>query len=510
MHLGRVVGEGGFQRLLAIKLMHAHLAEEPEFVAMFLDEARLAASIRHPNVVGTLDVQRGPEGMFIVMDFIDGPSLARILRHLNRQQGFLDLGIGLRIVLDMLAGLHAAHELVGSDGALVQLIHRDVSPSNVLVGSDGVARITDFGIARAEARITSTRGKQLKGKLPYMAPEQLSTAPIDRRVDVYASGCVLWETLTGRRLFEGDDEAQLLAKVLSGPQERPIQLRPDVPPSIDQVCMYALERADGRYRSAAAFADALEEAAVNERLRIAPARDVGAFVNEMFPAFQAAAQASSMDMAIPELSSLGHRAIDTPPSGNQALALSPDETGSASVDSQIQQVQQQISAVRPLSSGGMVQGAGPFETNPNAYVPNTHAGALAFPTDASMRPRNKAAVTALVALGAAAVGALVVWLASGSGPDVATGAETPTTETTTSADPTESTTEPETSESSGVASGDVTAETSSTSAPATTATKTRTYTRTRTRTKTKTTATKPPPPPPPPTATSTEFRPDKP
>ncbi|HLM75303.1 MAG TPA: serine/threonine-protein kinase, partial [Polyangiaceae bacterium] len=158
VHLARTVGEGGFERLVAIKVMHPHIATDPAFVAMFLDEARLAARIRHPNVVATHDVQKSPAGVFLVMDYIDGPSLHHVLRSLHERDRVLPLDITLRIIGDALAGLHAAHELCGDNGEPLNLVHRDISPDNILVGNDGLARITDFGVARAESRISTTSG----------------------------------------------------------------------------------------------------------------------------------------------------------------------------------------------------------------------------------------------------------------------------------------------------------------------------------------------------------------
>ena len=208
VYLGRAVGPAGFERLVAIKVMHEHILGDPEFSGMFLDEARLAAKIRHPNVVPTLDVAL--DGRFLVMEFVEGASLRDVLKQrIDEEKGPLAVSTSLRIILDTLAGLQAAHELHDRDGTPLRLVHRDISPHNILVGVDGIARITDFGIALAEARLTSTKSGQLKGKLPYMAPEQLEADDVDRRVDVYATGCVLWEMLAGQRLFAAKSEGAL-------------------------------------------------------------------------------------------------------------------------------------------------------------------------------------------------------------------------------------------------------------------------------------------------------------
>jgi eukaryotic-like serine/threonine-protein kinase len=284
VYLARTLGVGGFQRLVAIKKMHPHIAAEEDFVSMFMDEARLTASIRHPNVVATIDIDQGNDGLFIVMEYIEGASLQRIHADTRKRNEYLPLGFVLRSVIDTLQGLHAAHELTSPEGAPLGIVHRDVSPHNVLVGVDGISRITDFGVARAEERITSTRDGMIKGKLSYMAPEQVKGASVDRRADVYAVGVMLWELLTGKRLFPAEEPIVMMQKVLDGVKVRPSEHAP-VPPEIDAVCMKALAPVEGRYASAQDFADALEEAAMRSRSPIGKAREVGQW-----------AKASSLDI----------------------------------------------------------------------------------------------------------------------------------------------------------------------------------------------------------------------
>ncbi|WP_437645123.1 protein kinase domain-containing protein [Sorangium sp. So ce362] len=281
VYLGRAVGAGGFERLVALKMMHPHIAAEPEFVAMFLDEARLAARVRHPNVVATFDLVEDP--LFLVMEYIEGPSLHLLLRTCARAKRPVPVGIVLRIFLDVLAGLHAAHELTGSDGEPLHLVHRDVSPQNVLVGIDGVSRITDFGVARAETRLMSTQGNALKGKLSYMAPEQIRAEQVDRRSDVYSAGVVLWEMLTEERLFKADNDGALIAQILQGPPAGPRGVVPSVPAAIDGICLRALRAdRDERFPTAAAFAEALEEAAAHTPgLAVSSPRAVEALIKEI-------------------------------------------------------------------------------------------------------------------------------------------------------------------------------------------------------------------------------------
>src|SRR5690606_6429832 len=205
VYLARLAGVGGFQRFVAIKRLHPHLAKEKEFVEMFLDEARLAAGIHHPNVVPILEVGASERGYYLVMEYIEGDTLARLLARAATTAGKIPADIAIRILLDMLQGLHAAHELKDEKGMATELVHRDVSPQNILVGMDGVSRITDFGVARAASRLSATRVGQLKGKIAYMAPEQAAgDTRVDRRADIFSAGIVLWEVLASRRLFKAE------------------------------------------------------------------------------------------------------------------------------------------------------------------------------------------------------------------------------------------------------------------------------------------------------------------
>ena len=263
VYLARLAGVGGFQRFVAIKRLHPHLASEEEFIEMFLDEARLAAGIHHPHVVPILEVGQNESGYYLVMEYIEGDTLARIVaRALSGGQN-VPRSILLRILLDTLAGLHAAHELTDAHGESVSLIHRDCSPQNVLVGVDGCSRITDFGVARASSRIASTRADRIKGKLAYMSPEQAQgDGDIDRRSDLFAMGVILWEVLAGRRLFKADSEAKTMRRIMIEPIPRLSTLVPDLHPALDDACARALERdPERRYQTAAEMADDLERAA---------------------------------------------------------------------------------------------------------------------------------------------------------------------------------------------------------------------------------------------------------
>jgi serine/threonine-protein kinase len=281
VYLARLTGVGGFARFVAMKRLHPHLAGEKEFVEMFLDEARLAAGIHHPNVVSILEVGASPVGYYIVMEYIEGDTLARLLARAAGHGRRLPTPIAVRLVLDALAGLHAAHELRDDQGRMLGLVHRDVSPQNILVGVDGIARITDFGVARASSRLTSTRVGQLKGKLAYMAPEQAAGDDLDRRADVFSAGILIWETLAAKRLFKAENEAATLSRVLSEPIPDLTQVAPKLSRALSSAVRRALERnRDRRYASAAELADAIERAALSNE-GIASTRDVASFVSSM-------------------------------------------------------------------------------------------------------------------------------------------------------------------------------------------------------------------------------------
>jgi serine/threonine-protein kinase len=282
VYLARLTGVGGFQRFVAMKRLHPHLASEKEFVEMFLDEARIAARIHHPNVVPILEVGASAVGYYLVMEYIEGDTLARLLARAATRGKRLPVGIALRIALDMLAGLHAAHELRDDTGEAVHLVHRDVSPQNVLVGVDGIARITDFGVARAASRLTATRVGQLKGKIAYMAPEQAAgEESIDRRADVFAAGIVVWEELAAKRLFKAENEAATLSRVMTEPVPALTTIVPGLSTALTAVVSRALERnPDLRFATCAQFADALEAAATGKE-SIATPRELAAYVSEV-------------------------------------------------------------------------------------------------------------------------------------------------------------------------------------------------------------------------------------
>ena len=204
VHVGRLVAHGGFARTIAIKRLHPQLVADPEVAATFAEEARLSARIAHANVAAVLDVVVDGDELLLVMEYVHGEALSRLLISSRATGDRVPVPIVNSILCDLLHGLHAAHEATGEDGAPLKLVHRDVSPQNVIVGADGIARVVDFGIAKAIGRAQVTREGQLRGKMPYMAPEQLLRRGVDRRTDVYAAGVIAWEALAGKRLFQAE------------------------------------------------------------------------------------------------------------------------------------------------------------------------------------------------------------------------------------------------------------------------------------------------------------------
>ena len=262
VHLGRLLGSAGFSRTVAIKRLHREHVHESSLVEMFLDEARLVARIKHPNVVPTLDVVTADGELFIVMDYVQGESLSRLLKATVERDEEIPPRIAATVLAGVLHGLHAAHDAESEHGEPLGIVHRDVSPQNVLVGVDGVARVLDFGIARAFGRHDRDlrREPALMGKLAYMAPEQIRRQKLDRRADVYAAAVVLWETLSRRRLFRGDTNEALVHQILEAPLASPSTNNPAVTSDVDAVVMRGLARnPNHRWATAREMALALEQ-----------------------------------------------------------------------------------------------------------------------------------------------------------------------------------------------------------------------------------------------------------
>ncbi|MDQ3035412.1 MAG: serine/threonine protein kinase, partial [Myxococcota bacterium] len=254
VYLARMSGAAGFEKFVALKRVHPHLATDPAFVEMFLDEARIASRIEHPNVCQVFDFGETDGAYFIAMEFLVGETLGKFQRVISKsdyrnhpRRSF----VCARLVADACEGLHAAHELRGRDGEYLNVVHRDISPQNLFVAFDGNTKVVDFGIASASDRVHQTMDGSVKGKFAYMAPEQARGKKVDRRADVFSLGVVLWEMLAFQRLFRRDTPAETLVALLGDPISPPSERSALAPPELDAVVLKALARdPDERYASA--------------------------------------------------------------------------------------------------------------------------------------------------------------------------------------------------------------------------------------------------------------------
>jgi serine/threonine-protein kinase len=280
--LAALSGPAGFTKLCVLKRLHPHLEEEPALIGMFLDEARLAARLNHPNVVQTYEVG-DVEGLhFLTMEYLEGQSLARVLRHLRRLDQGLPLAVGVRLFVEVLDGMQYAHTLRDFDGTPLNVVHRDISPGNLFMTYDGQVKVLDFGIARAGTHLMETRAGQVKGKFAYIAPEQASPdGGHDQRADLWSIGVVMWEALAGQRLFKGESEIMTLHNALNS-EIISLDHEHGVPEGLSAIVDRALSRdPDMRYQSAREMKEDLERFMQDEGLR-ASRGDVGSFVVELF------------------------------------------------------------------------------------------------------------------------------------------------------------------------------------------------------------------------------------
>jgi serine/threonine-protein kinase len=259
VYLAVAQGPAGFNKLVVIKQIRPQLATDPEFLSMFLDEARLAARLSHPNVVQTNEVGQDADRYFIAMEYLEGQPLNRILHRIGRDGG-LTLAMHLRIIVDMLTGLHHAHELTDFDGTPLNVVHRDVTPHNVFVTYDGQIKVVDFGIAKAMNSSAETRLGVVKGKVAYMAPEQARGERVDRRADIFSAGVMLWEAATGRRLWKGIPDLTVLHRLINGDIPSPCSIDPEVSEDLEKIVMKALAlKREDRYATAVDLATAIED-----------------------------------------------------------------------------------------------------------------------------------------------------------------------------------------------------------------------------------------------------------
>jgi serine/threonine-protein kinase len=389
VHVGRLLGPVGFRKLVAVKRMSPLLASDPETVRRFQAEAAVTARVLHPSVVSTLDIVAEQGELFLIMELVRGDSLARLLAVARERSEPVPVSVALAIMTSVLAGLHAAHEATDEEGRPLGLVHCDVSPQNILVGLEGLARIADFGIARSRFEPAADQGRRLRGKARYLAPEQLDydTVRVDRRSDIFAAAAVLWEMLAGRPLFDGDDTASIIEKILAGEVPALRSLRADVPASLDVVIERALGRApESRQSTAAELAEALEATGVG----LASQRAVAGWVDPL-----AADRVGRLDAIIRQAERLG-----VPPA-----ASSEEETEAPTVI--VEKRTTERGAVPIDSSGSEASPTRTFTLDvPRPDPPSSNASPAmdppAFPTDEAA-PRRSASRWLIAAAGAGLV-----------------------------------------------------------------------------------------------------------
>jgi eukaryotic-like serine/threonine-protein kinase len=282
VYLAMVQGPGGFNKLVVVKELKPELVEEPAFLTMFLDEARLAARLNHPNIVQTNEVGNDGDRYFMAMDYLDGRGLDQVRRR-TKVAGFgLSVSMQIRVICDMLSGLEYAHNLTDFDGSPLHIVHRDVSPQNVFITFDGQVKLLDFGIAKASDSMHETHAGVVKGKVSYMSPEQGRGQKVDARADVFSAGVLLWEALTGKRMREGKNDQEKLWALVSADVPRASTVRPSVPPELDRICAQAMAwNRDERYATAGAMQHDLERYLTATGTNVS-AREVGGCVTELF------------------------------------------------------------------------------------------------------------------------------------------------------------------------------------------------------------------------------------
>jgi serine/threonine-protein kinase len=315
VYLGRMRAARGVSLTVAIKRINAALAGDPRVVGMFVDEARITSLVRHPNVVQTLDVVEEAGELLLVMEYVHGVSLQRLLMAARERGEPLPLDVTARIASDVLYGLHAAHEATNEQGKSLEIVHRDVSPQNILIGVDGIARVADFGIARAANRVETTQLGEIKGKLRYIAPEQFGREAVDRRADIYGVGLLMWEMITGSAMRRASSPGGLTSAILAPRVEPPSSWVRDVPPVLDDIVVRALANDPrDRFPFASQMAAALEAA-----MATAPYAKVAELVRELGHA------------EITERKALLERAAALEPISTPAISTSAFPAGPASV-----------------------------------------------------------------------------------------------------------------------------------------------------------------------------------
>ncbi len=416
--VARQRGKHGFEKLVAIKTILPRYASDPRFQKMFLDEARIASRIEHLNVAQIFDLGEEHDILYLAMEYVDGEALSKLNRACQRKGIKVPAGVVMRVLADTCSGLHEAHELHDGPRPL-EIVHRDVSPHNILVSTKGVAKLIDFGIAKARSRVgNDTNSGVLKGKIQYMAPEQALGRPVDRRADVWAIGAILYHLLSGRPAYEGDN--QLATLHLLGSGRPPVPLPDSVHPAIRGVVRTALAHApENRYATAAAMREAIEDAMI-EAMVPTTTGDVAAFAAEHLvertekrhQSIELALAAAAERQRIEELlrppsdrSSTGFMSA-TPVSGSQPHMPPAASTGSLPADRTMPEA-----PTAKAIPGDMIAKLTPRLSEPPAAGSLSYAtlGSASLDTSEPAPPRSRKGLVALIAIIAAvAAGATVV------------------------------------------------------------------------------------------------------
>lgn len=286
IYLARIAGEAGFEKYVVVKSLLDHLADEEEYVKMFLDEARLGAQLDHSNIVQTLELGEHRGRYFMAMEYLAGMSLAQLARKTQERVpgGYMPVDLVLGLAAQVCSGLHYAHRKAATSGQPLNLVHRDISPQNLVVSFDGVLKIVDFGIAKADVRDTNTRSGTIKGKFAYMSPEQCLAKDIDNKTDIFALGVILHELLTARRLFKRTTTFETYEAIVKGNVPKPSAINPRLDRVLDDVVMTALQyRPADRYESAEAFGQSLLST-LHKRGKSISASDVATYYEDHFEA----------------------------------------------------------------------------------------------------------------------------------------------------------------------------------------------------------------------------------
>ena len=389
--LARIAGQQGFEKLLVIKRILPHLVEEEEFFTMFFDEARIAARLNHPNIVQIFDMGEVSGAHYLAMEYVAGDDLRRLQRHAVRTGVAIPLGVTCRIIADAAAALDHAHKARDAAGQPLGLVHRDVSPQNVLVGFDGAVKLIDFGVAKATGKIQQTAAGVIKGKLSYMSPEQASGAEIDHRSDVFSLGILFWETVTGTRLFKADNEPLTLQRVRECKVPPPSTINPKLPPELDELVLSVLKKhPEERKYDAMTLRMAIEDFTISQRLPASSAHLV-AFLQTLYADRMATERDPAwLDQLADEASPSGLRNDPGTPSGLAQLSL-PRFAPSATP--------------RPKSVSVKLGDAGP-----RAQPTTGESQALTQPTASRPSDGRGALIGALVVVALLVVG-LIAWIA---------------------------------------------------------------------------------------------------